>query len=68
MCFIVNPDLLKPVSPKAPNTLTDSQAIIDIGKKTTETVQKIGIIGAIILTIVVILIIVLILKKKKRKE
>lgn len=60
---MVNSNLLNSVSPK-----TDSQSMIDLGKKTMDTVQKIGIIGAIILTIVVILIIVLILKKKKKKE
>ena len=63
---MIDPNSLKPVAPKTTNELTDSHTVIDIGKRTQDTVQKVGTIGAIALAIIVGLVIVLIIKKKKK--
>ncbi len=63
---MLNPDSLKPVAPKTTNELTDSHTIIDVGKRTQDTIKKVGTIGAIALVVIVILVIVLIIKKKKK--
>lgn len=63
---MTNSNSFKPVLPKTTNELTDSHTIIDVGKRTQDTVQKVGTIGAIVLAIIVVLVIVLIIKKKKK--
>ena len=65
--FMVDPNSLKPVAPKTTNELTDSHTVVDVGKRTQDTVQKVGTIGAIVLAIIVVLVIVLIIKKKKKE-
>lgn len=62
----MNPDSLRPSIPKTTNELTDSHAIIDVGERVNNTVQKVGIIGAIALVIIVVLATVLIIKKKRK--
>ncbi len=63
---MTNPDSFKPVAPKTTNELTDSHTIVDVGKRTQDTVQKVVTIEAIVLAIIVVLVIVLIIKKKKK--
>lgn len=63
---MVTPDSLRFV-PKNINELTDSHTIVDVGKKTNETIQIIGTIGVIALAIIVVLVIVLIIMKKRNK-
>lgn len=63
---MVNPNSFKPAMPETTNETTNSHTIIDVDKRTQDTVQKVGTIGAIVLAIIVVLVIVLIIKKKKK--
>ena len=63
---MVNPNSFKPAMPENTNETTNSHTIIDVGKRTQDTVQKVGTIGAIVLAIIVVLVIVLIIKKKRK--
>lgn len=63
---MIDPNSFKAVPSKTTNELTDSHTIVDVGERTQDTVQKVGIIGAIVLAIIVVLVIVLIIKKKKK--
>ena len=65
---MVDPNSFKAVAPETTNETTNSHTIIDVGKRTQDTVQKVGIIGTIVLTIIVVLVIVLIIKKKRRDK
>ncbi len=64
--FMVDPNSFKVVAPEITNETTNSHTIIDVDKRTQDTVQKVGTIGAIVLAIIVVLVIVLIIKKKKK--
>lgn len=65
---MIDPNSFKAVPSKTTNELTDSHTIVDVGERTQDTVQKVGIIGAIVLAIIVVLVIVLIIKKKRRDK
>lgn len=61
----MNPNSLigKPVPPGDMNELT---GIIDVGKRTQDTITKVGLIGGIILVGILIVVIVLMLKNRKK--
>ena len=63
---MVDPNSFKPVAPETTNETTNSHTIIDVGKRTQDTVQKVGTTGVIVLAIIVVLAIVLIIKKKRK--
>lgn len=65
---MLDPKSLKPSTIKNTNGVIENNTIVDLGKKTTENIQKIGTISVVALAIIVVLVIILVIKKGKNEK